>query len=257
MVQAACPLVQLWPWSVIDYYRNTNNCSMLWNLRLDIFLCCQYAKMKHIKNIKVVLPDALNDIIIPSKTEISKDHSYLNRHENYGESLGKSHDDCYLPLPINQRKMDVQLGNLEDSASLGSMEEHIDNDEIANVIDLLYLSDDSKSENHLEIGNIVLQPQTSPVNNTMDIKPSINEDGVTKFTSTGYIPVPVANPSSSGYVQVPSSKFLSADYTQPQRISGNSVANYHKTSEIAYTDAKNISGYVTHKQLSDYGHNNQ
>ncbi|XP_055534831.1 cytokine receptor-like isoform X3 [Wyeomyia smithii] len=161
---------------------------------LIFFSVISMQKMKHIKNIKVVLPDALNDIITPAKLNRSKEQSFGNGHKNYRERLGKAYDDSFSPFMYE--KKEGQLPTLEDSTSLESSEETVRNKEIANTIDLLSLSGDCKS-----------------------------------MQSTFYI--------------------------QSQMVEDITGASYFKTSDVASINSKNISGYVTHKQLSDYGHNNK
>ncbi|XP_053689163.1 cytokine receptor-like isoform X2 [Sabethes cyaneus] len=221
-------------------------------LILIFFSIISMQKMKHIKNIKVVLPDALNDIIIPAKPDALKKNTL--RHENYSELLGKANNDNFSPFPFHHRKMEVPLRALEDSASLGSTEDNIDNDEIVNNIDLLSLSDDCKSESRFEIDNIMLSLQ-APVNMKSDSKTYVIPKNIVNSAPADYIPAPVANKCMNGYVQAPRAKTVSSGYTQS--LAGMSGVSYSKTSVATSTGAKNISGYVTHKQLSDYGHNNK
>ncbi|KAL9702217.1 hypothetical protein quinque_005735 [Culex quinquefasciatus] len=72
------------------------------------------------------------------------------------------------------------------------------------------------------------------------------------ISPTGNMNAPVAKPSANGYVQAPIAKPPASNYIQPHMFTGN--AGLAKTPIVTSTDERGISGYVTHKQLSDFGH---
>lgn len=212
-------------------------------------------KMKQIKNIKVVLPDALNDIVISDKSEAPKEHCSFNDHDNF---LGKVQDDSLVPFALNHRLTENNVHALDDTTSLGSTEENIDNEEgLANEGDLLSLSDDYKSQYNLSIDNVLCQPTQKNNMIATDIAANVNTDSILNFTTTGYVLAPVSKPNINGYVQAPLAPPLTSNYTQPSAFMGNRNPALSKAPLVVSTETEGISGYVTHKQLSDYGHKMQ
>lgn len=118
-------------------------------LGITSLLICTYKslkKMKQIKNIKVVLPDALNDIVISEKLETFKDHGMFGGNDNLNELLGKAADDTLLPYSPHHRHIENNMHALDDSTSIGSAEENLDHEDGAeHDVDLLSLSDDYKT----------------------------------------------------------------------------------------------------------------
>ncbi|EAT35350.1 AAEL012471-PA [Aedes aegypti] len=216
-------------------------------------LICTYMslkKMKQIKNIKVVLPDALNDIVASDKPDVFKESndSYVNGYSD------KNAGDTLLSYSPSHRYV---KNNLDDSTSIGSNDENIDNDDgvVDGEVDLLSLSDDGKSQQYLPMEQDLCQP-SEPINtDIIDIRSNVNKDNVLSLPSTGYVLAPVAKPSTNGYVQAPLAKpAVTSNYIQPSAFTGINNPSLSKTSIIvSTTDADGISGYVTHKQLSDYG----
>lgn len=146
------------------------------------------------------------------------------------------------------------LHDLADCTSLGSTEENCDNEEVgANDGDLLSLSDEYKTEYNLSNETELYQPMNvNPTDSTANA-----DMNILNFSSTGYVSAPVSNPTGNGYVQAPLAKPISSNYMQPSAFIGMRNTVVAKTPIIASTDVEGISGYVTHKQLSDYGHKMQ
>lgn len=223
-------------------------CSGILSLVICTYLSIK--KMKQIKNIKVVLPDALNDIVASEKHDKSKENGSFSAHENFHDLLGKQ-DDTFIPFAIDHEHREEPIHGLDDTTSLSSTEDNIDNENIvANEADLLSLSDDYKSQ---YFDNALCEPVQSIMNsNCMNVAPQ-NAENIFKISAAGYVSAPVSTPNSNGYVQAPLPKPIATNYIQPSAfpVARNILA---KTPIVASTDAEGISGYVTHKQLSDYGH---
>lgn len=209
-------------------------------------IICSYLttqKMRKIKNIKVVLPDALNDIVTSEKSNAAKEREAFNGHDNYNELLGKCPDDTFLPYGTD----------MHDVESIGSVEETPDNEEEVHAAqdDLMSLSDEYKYSMHddTELGT---QEEEVAVSD-----PAIVEN-ILNFASSGYVAAPAPKPAPNGYVQAPPPKAATltttSNYISPSVFTGIGSTPLTKTPIIVSTDADGISGYVTHKQLSDYGH---
>lgn len=227
-------------------------CSGIISLIICTYL--SYKKMKQIKNIKVVLPDALNDIVISEKGDVCKENGSYYGHDNYGEFAGKIQDDSHVPFTNSNRHSEKNINMLDDTASLSSAEDHLDNGVIgANEADLLSLSDDFKSQYSLPMDNTECVPeQTIIPKATVGLPSSMKVESMMSFSPSGYVQAPVAKPSANGYVQAPIAKPPASNYIQPHMFTGN--AGLAKTPIVTSTDERGISGYVTHKQLSDFGH---
>lgn len=216
---------------------------------LGLIICTylSYRKMKQIKNIKVVLPDALNDIVTSEKIEAFKDNGSFYGLDNYSEFAEKIQDDSHVPF--TEGNDDKNFSRLDDTASLSSAEMHLNNGDMgANEADLLSLPEDLKSQYSLPMDSAECAP-AQPILP----KPSYEvPSSLMKFSPSGYVSAPVARPATNGYVQAPIAKPTTTNYVQPHMFMGN--AGLAKTPIVTSTDEKGISGYVTHKQLSDYGH---
>lgn len=210
--------------------------------------------MKQIKNIKVVLPDALNDIVISEKIDACKENGSYYGHDNYSEFAGKIQDDSHVPFTGSGRNSEKNSNMLDDTASLSSTEDHLDNGVIgANEADLLSLSDDFKSQYSLPMDNVECAPEQAIIPKTpVDVPSNMKVESMMKFSPSGYVSAPVPKPMTNGYVQAPIAKPPASNYVQPHMFANN--AGLVKTPIVTSTDERGISGYVTHKQLSDYGH---
>lgn len=227
-------------------------CSGIISLIICTYL--SYKKMKQIKNIKVVLPDALNDIVISEKIDACKENGSYYGHDNYSEFAGKMKDDSHVPFTGSSRNSEKNSNMLDDTASLSSTEDHLDNGVIgANEADLLSLSDDFKSQYSLPMDNTECAPEQTIIPKTpVDAPSNMKVESMMTFSPSGYVSAPVSKPMANGYVQAPIAKPPASNYIQPHMFTGN--AGLAKTPIVTSTDERGISGYVTHKQLSDYGH---
>ncbi|XP_058829691.1 cytokine receptor-like isoform X2 [Topomyia yanbarensis] len=204
--------------------------------------CMIMKKMKRIKNIQVVLPDALKEIV-SENADITQKHCCFGDHEHYNESSDNEpadniRDDTLLPFATQHRYEENNLRVSEDTASLGSTEEMVPND-----IDLLTLSDDYKSQYHLSIDNAL--PQHTINEESAESVKSMHVVNFLSIGASGYVLAPVPKNSANGYVQAPVLKPPRPEYM------------LSKIPATVATDTDCISGYVTHKQLSDYGHKMQ
>ncbi|XP_055630613.1 cytokine receptor-like [Toxorhynchites rutilus septentrionalis] len=220
---------------------------------------CTYVslkKMKQIKNIKVVLPDALNDIVASDKSNVSRDFNSFHGHDNYDELLVKAQDDRSLSFALNHRHTGNNLPALDDATSLSSSQENLnDGDGIINDVDLLSLSDDYKSHYNLSLDKGLDQTTQTKYNNSTDMTMAPNKDNLLHFNTSGYVLAP--KHGSNGYVLAPMPKAPDSNVIRTNCLVGNGNTNSSKMPIMVSTDVEGISGYVTHKQLVDYGHKMQ
>ncbi|XP_055592793.1 cytokine receptor [Uranotaenia lowii] len=214
-------------------------------------LICTYKSlktMKEIKNIKVVLPDALNDIVSLDKSDISREDSIANGHDNFNGLLEKvQQEDSLLPFSNNGRHISNHVPTLDDTTSLDYTEENMDSEGGgANEEDFLSLGYDKQqfdreSENDMYISTPPLKPEKVQSNHR-------------NFSNTGYVLSPATKPCTNGYVEAPLKKPIYSNYAQPSTLMSVQNNTVSKMPIIVSTATDGISGYVTHKQLSDYGH---
>uniref|UniRef100_A0A2M3Z0K7 Putative cytokine receptor n=1 Tax=Anopheles braziliensis TaxID=58242 RepID=A0A2M3Z0K7_9DIPT len=241
-----------------------------------IFYCF---KMKHICQVKVIIPDGLNDKSSSGKPDILGSGGriiFIDQSSNHASSIGslkkeiygKEQNQCLLQSSsssgcgesVGDLSGHDQRSSLEYFSNGGAFEDDSTSfyDQEAERQDLHGFSDepsdmiDSQMDSaeggvpDFEANGENRSPD-SPI--VSEVKPKPSTTALPLTVTSGYVPAPVAvNPtrapvSSSGYLQL-------STLVNGGGMMSSDVFSKSANAKIAATP---ISGYVTHKQLSAYG----
>uniref|UniRef100_A0AAG5DXJ2 Fibronectin type-III domain-containing protein n=1 Tax=Anopheles atroparvus TaxID=41427 RepID=A0AAG5DXJ2_ANOAO len=256
-------------------------------------LCCcySYAKVKYVLQVEVIIPEGLNDItgsskpcfnVISAGGMIYTEHGSIMTNSTKDEGYTKEQNQCLLPsssssggsiadLSGHDQRSSPEFCNSgcceEDSTSFYDQEAerqdlHEFGDDASDTIDSNHLDElhshsQSSPKGGVE-GAMVMENAFGNVNKGCDsgpLPPLMNGGGSQTKTpapsmsvTSGYVPAPTVNPNrqqinSSGYLQI--GALTNSGLMTP-------VDSVQKSFNAKMAAAP-ISGYVTHKQLSDYG----
>uniref|UniRef100_A0A336MQ57 CSON004107 protein n=1 Tax=Culicoides sonorensis TaxID=179676 RepID=A0A336MQ57_CULSO len=244
-----------------------------------------YKKIKDMKNIVIILPPGLEDItkeIRPENLENGGMKGKLNKPDIIMDKINLYADEEEDRL-LRKRADTDSSGQSQSDESHSNTESHEDAVE-DNTYDVQGLIDDgSQSSNHSMSMDNDFEPTQQTYNNQEAATPTQlpqNLQSYPPIMSSGYVkPNTMLRPNASGYVQhtaMPSARPTPptttngyVPYNQPGRPVMNAIPPENTTdlnnikvsmkTPIVVTSTENngISGYVTHKQLSDFGHRMQ
>ncbi|ETN68046.1 hypothetical protein AND_000118 [Anopheles darlingi] len=278
------------PWSdpLASWCTKENNVSLKSTVSIimliAIFLMLWfYFKMKQICQVKVIIPDGLNDKTSSGKPDILGSGGriiFIDQSSNHASSIGslkkeiygKEQNQCLLQSSsssgcgesVGDLSGHDQRSSLEYFSNSGAFEDDSTSfyDQEAERQDLHGFSDepsdmiDSQLDGQLDSTEGVPDFEANGENRSPDspilseVKPKASTTAVPLTVTSGYVPAPVAvNPSkapinSSGYLQ------LSTLVNSGGMTTSSDVFSKSANAKMAATP---ISGYVTHKQLSAYG----
>ncbi|XP_035795096.1 cytokine receptor-like isoform X2 [Anopheles albimanus] len=248
-------------------------------IAICVIIFFYFLKMKHICQVKVIIPDGLNDKSSSGKPDILGSGGriiFIDQSSNHAPSIGslkkeifgKEQNQCLLQSSsssgcgesVGDLSGHDQRSSLEYFSNGGAFEDDSTSfyDQEAERQDLHGFSDepsdmiDSQMDNTEGIPDFESNGESrstdSPILSEVKPKPAVAALPLT--VSSGYVPAPVAvNPtrapvSSSGYLQLST------------LVNGGGMmmsSDVFSKSANAKMPATPISGYVTHKQLSAYG----
>ncbi|XP_063699805.1 cytokine receptor-like [Culicoides brevitarsis] len=245
-----------------------------------------YQKIKHMKNILIVLPAELQDIQEekrPDNFDGGNGAKKLAKPDIIMDNLGSVYEEEDRLLRKRTDTDSSAQNNSEESNSTAEAHDDCLEDQSYDVMGLI--DDGSQSSNHSMSMDNDFEPNQQPSYTSQFIPGNPTSTPTQAPTmpypvimSNGYCkPSSMLQPNASGYVQHtamtsarPAPPTNPASYI-PYNPVGRPVTSLApentadinnskmgmKTPIVASTDANGISGYVTHKQLSDFGHRMQ